>query len=388
MNTVAILGSTGSIGSNLLNIFSKDKKNIKIVLLTANKNYKKLLENAKKYNVKNLIINDIKGYQILKNQTKNLNINVFNNFNCLNKIFKKKIDYTMSSIVGIHGLEPTLKIIKFTKTIAIANKESIICGWNLLSEALAKNSTQFLPVDSEHFSIWYGLKNIDPKKLDQIYLTASGGSLQKISVSKIKKMTLKKILKHPNWSMGKKITVDSATMINKLFEIIEARNIFNIKYEKIKIIIHPSSYVHAILKFNNGMIKLVAHDTTMKIPIFNTFYNNTDNAINTKKIDFNSLNSLNFSKVNLKKYPSINLLKLLPKKFSLFDTIIVSANDFLVELFLKRIISFTMINKYLVYILNLKELQKYKKIKPKNVNDIYKLNNYVRFKLKKNVYKA
>ena len=119
------------------------------------------MENAKKYNVKNLIINDIKSYQILKNQTKNLNINVFNNFNCLNKIFKK-IDYTMSSIVGIHGLEPTLKIIKFTKTIAIANKESIICGWNLLSEAL-KKYTQFLPVDSEHFSIWYGLKNIDSK---------------------------------------------------------------------------------------------------------------------------------------------------------------------------------------------------------------------------------
>ena len=160
----------------------------------------------------------------------------------------------------------------------------------MLSEALKKYGTQFLPVDSEHFSIWYGLKNIDSKKIDQIYLTASGGSLQKISVSKIKKMTLKKILKHPNWSMGKKITVDSATMINKLFEIIEARNIFNIQYEKIKIIIHPSSYIHAILKFNNGMIKLVAHDTTMKIPIFNTFYNNTDNSINTKKIDFNSLN--------------------------------------------------------------------------------------------------
>ena len=167
---IAILGSTGSIGTSLLKLIHKDKKTFTIQLLSANKNYKKLLRQAKIFDVKNLIITDINSFNKLKIKTKELNINVFNNYESLNKIFKNKIDYVMSSIIGLEGLNPTIKIIKHTKNIAIANKESIICGWSLLNFQLKKNNTNFIPVDSEHFSIWYGLQNIPLNKVEKFYL--------------------------------------------------------------------------------------------------------------------------------------------------------------------------------------------------------------------------
>ena len=334
---IAILGSTGSIGKTLLKIIENDKKNFDVVLLTANTDHKTLLEQAKKFDVQNLIIKDFKSYKLLKNKIKKTKIKIFNSFNSLNKILNKKIDYVMSSIVGIQGLEPTYRIIKFTKNIAIANKESIICGWGLINNELKKNKTNFIPVDSEHFSIWYGLQNFNPKNIEKIFLTASGGPFYKVPLNKFKNITVKNALQHPNWRMGKKISVDSATMINKVYEVIEAKNIFNISYKKIKILIHSKSYVHAILKFNNGLIKIIAHDTTMKVPIFNTLFFGSNLKFKTSNIDLNSLNNLNFEKVNLSRYPMVKILKLLPKKHSLFETVIVSANDTFVNLFLQKI---------------------------------------------------
>ena len=177
-------------------------------------------------------------------------------------------------------------------------------------------------------------------------------------------------------------------MINKVYEVIEAKNIFKVGYDQIKILIHPKSYIHAILKFNNGMIKIVAHDTTMDIPIFNTIFNNDDKKIVSNKIDLKILNDLNFSYINYKKFPMIKLLKMLPDKNSLFETVIVSANDTLVNLFLNKKISFIDIQKKLFEIIKKKEFLKYKKIIPRKVNDIKDLNNYVRLKILKKVYKS
>jgi 1-deoxy-D-xylulose-5-phosphate reductoisomerase len=375
---IVILGSTGSIGKSLLNIIEENKNEIKIELLTANKDYKSLFNQAKKFNVKNIIITDKKSFNKLKILNKDLNINIYNNFNSLNKIFKNKVDYVMSSIVGIHGLEPTIELIKFTKLIAIANKESIICGWNLINQELKKHRTKFIPVDSEHFSLWFGLKNLNIKNVQKFILTASGGPLYKTPVNNFKKIKISKALNHPNWKMGKKISIDSATMINKIYEVIEAKNIFDISYEKINILIHPKSYVHAILKFRNGLIKIIAHDTTMEIPIFNTLFFDTNKKIFSKELDLKVLNSLNFNKVDPKRYPMINLLKLLPKKLSLYETVIVSANDALVELYLKEKIKFTDINKKLFRFIKLKEFLKFKKKCPHNIKEIIDLNNYVR----------
>ena len=385
---IVVLGSTGSIGKTLYKILNREKKNFEIKLLTANKNHNLLLRQAKKRKVNNLIITNKKSYEILKKKTKFLNINVFNDFNKLDKIFKKKIDYTMSAITGIEGLYPTLEMIKFTKKIAIANKESIICGWNLINQKLKKNKTEFIPVDSEHFSLWFGMQNLNIKSIEKIFLTASGGPFHKIPLKKFTHISVAQALKHPNWKMGKKISIDSATMINKVYEIIEAKNIFEIPYKKIKILIHPKSYVHALLKFNNGMIKIIAHETTMKIPIFNTLYFSTNQKIQSNDINLKTLNSLDFKTVDLLRYPMVKIMNFLPNHHSLFETVIVSANDALVECFLDKKIKFTDIQKKLFNTIKLKEFLKYKNISPRKVNDIIELKNYVRLKILKNVYKS
>ena len=290
----------------------------------------------------------------------------------------------MSAISGIDGLDPTLKIIKKTKKIAIANKESIICGWNLIDKELKKNKTKFIPVDSEHFSIWSLVKDYNYKFIDKIYITASGGPFLKWPISKIKKVSPEKALKHPNWSMGKKISIDSATMMNKVFEVIETQRIFDLEKSKIKILIHDKSYIHAIVQFKNGLKKILAHDTNMKIPIFNTLYENLNEKkfLKSRNLDINKLNNLDLKSLDKKKFPLIKVLDKMSNKSSLLETVLISANDELVNLFLKKRISYVGLQKNLLRILNLPEFRAFRKKIPKNINEINKLNNYVRLKIK------
>ena len=377
---IAILGSTGSIGKTLIKIINKDKKNFDIVLLAAEKNYKEIYKQAKILNVKNLIITNKKSFKELKKK-KLGKIKIFNNFNSFGNIFKKKIDYVMSAISGIHGLEPTIKIIKYTKKIAIANKESIICGWHLIKNNLNRHKTKFIPVDSEHFSIFYALKGNKISNIEKIYLTASGGPLNNIPKEKFKNIKISQAIKHPNWKMGKKISIDSATMMNKVFEIIEAKKIFDLNYDKLDILVHPTSYVHAIAKFKDGMINIVAHDTNMKIPIFNSLYDNKQKNIQVDQLNLNKLNFLDFKKVDKNKFPSIKIIKRLQNKESLLETIIVLANDELVELFLLKKVNFTDINKHLQKLINMKEIINISQNKPGSIQSIISLNKLVRKKI-------
>ena len=380
---IAILGSTGSIGKTLFNILKKDKKNFEIVLLTANKNYKDLLEQAKVFNVKNIILTNKDIFLKINKKKLSHKINIYNNFDIINKLFKKKIDYVMSSISGLEGLNPTLKIIKHTNIIAIANKEAIICGWNIIKKELKKNNTKFIPVDSEHFSIFYALKNNSISNIKDIYLTASGGPLLKLPLNKFQNVKISDVLKHPTWKMGKKISIDSATLMNKVFEIIEAKKIFNISYKKLKILIHPNSYVHALIKFNDGMIKIIAHDTSMTIPVYNSLYSNQSSFFKTGNIDVRKLNNLNFETVNTKKFPLVKVLSKLPDTDSLFETVLVATNDEFVKLYLNNRIKFNELSKKILKFLNSYEFVKYKFIKPEKIETIEKLNQYVRLKINK-----
>ena len=383
MKKIAIFGSTGSIGSSLLKIIKDDKKYFKIELLSANKNYKKLIKQAKFFKVKNLVITDYNSFLIATKILKNTQIKVFKNFDSLNKIFNSsiKIDYSMCAISGFQGLKPTLEIIKFTKTIAIANKESIICGWNFIKKDLKKYKTYFIPVDSEHFSIWSLLDNNKKNNFEKIYITASGGPFRKLPLKKFKNISIKDALKHPNWSMGKKITIDSATMMNKVFEIIEAKKIFDLNYKQLEILTHPKSYLHAIVKFNNGLSKLLVHDTNMTIPIFNSIYFNTKKKLKSKNIDIKALNNLNLKKIDNIRFPVIKILDNLSNEDSLFETIIVSANDKLVKLFLNNKIKFTDISNILIKICSIAEFKKFKSIKPRNIKEIQHLSHYVSLKI-------
>ncbi len=376
---IAILGSTGSIGKSSINILKKDKKNFEIILLTTNSNYKELLKQVKDFKVRNIIINNLKNYLILKKKLKNKKINVFNNFDLFNKKFNSKIDLTISAISGLDGLKPTLDIIQFSKKIAIANKESIICAWNLIQKKIKKYKSEFIPIDSEHFSI-RELLNEKKNNIEEVIITASGGPFLNLPFKNFEKIKPKNAIKHPNWKMGSKISVDSATLMNKVFEVIEAQRIFNININKFKIYIHPKSYVHAVIKFNNGLTKILVHDTSMTIPIFNIIYDKADKSIITKKIDFSIINNLNFQEPNKIKFPSLKLLNKFSSKISLYDTVLVAANDELVYLFLKGQIKFTEISIILKKILELKEFSKYKQIIPTNYEQIYKLSRYVRLK--------
>ena len=378
---IVILGSTSSIGKSLLSIIKKDKKSFKIELLTANTNYKDLINQAKQFNVKNLVITDTKSFEKSKKFYKGKKINIFKNFEKLKFILPKRVDYVMSAISGIEGLTPTYKIIRYTKKIAIANKETIICGWDLINKELKKYKTNFIPVDSEHFSIWSLLQEHTSNDIEKIYITASGGPFLTLPKKNFSKISIKKALKHPNWSMGKKITIDSATLMNKVFEVIEAKNIFNLPYNKISILTHPNSYIHAIIKFKNGLIKILAHEPDMKIPIFNSLYDKKFKSINTKPINIKILNNLNLENVDTKKFSFVKILEKMSKYSSLFETILITVNDYFVYKFLKKDIGFekmiSLINKFV----NFKKFQKYKKIKPKNVKDIYRLRDYVSSKM-------
>ena len=374
MINVAILGSTGSIGLTTLNIIRKNKKKFRIQLLSANTNAKTLFDQAKEFNVKNVILlNTSENNKWFKKFKKN-KINIFNNFLIFEKIFKKKLEYVINGITGIDGLKPTLKIIKHTKKIAIANKESIICGWNLINKELVKNKTQFIPVDSEHFSIYELIKNQENQLIKKIIITASGGPfLRKKSLKKIK---VKDALKHPNWKMGKKISIDSSTMMNKVFEVIEAKKIFNLSFKKIEILINPNSYLHAVVLLENGIIKMLAHENKMEIPIYNSIYSNQPKDLyKSDELNLNKINKLNLSKPRISKFNSLKILKLIPEKDSLYETIIISVNDELVNMFLNKKIEFNRISFYLLKIINFKKFRKYCKVKPKSIEQIYEVKN-------------
>ena len=378
---IAILGSTGSIGKNTLNIIETNKKDFQVVLLSTNKNINKIFKQAKEFKVKKIIINDYKKFILAKKRFNKFKIDIYNSFDCIDKIFKKKIDYSMIAITGLDGLKPTLSLTKYSKNIAIVNKESLICGWGLIEKELKKHKTKFIPIDSEHFSIFSLLKNQNMNEIERIYITASGGPFINLPKNKFNKIKLKDALQHPNWNMGKKITIDSATLMNKVFEVIEARNIFNINYHKISILTHPKSYIHAIIKFKNGLIKILAHEPDMKIPIYNSLYFDDNKNFQTNSLDLNILNNLNLQKVNLGKFPLVKLLRHLPNYSSLFETVLITVNDYLVFKFLNKQINYKKLITLIDKITNFKEFVKYKKIKPKNVDDIYRLRGYVSSKM-------
>ena len=379
---IIIIGSTGSIGKNTIKIIKKDKKNFDIKLLSTNKNVSEVIKQAKVFKVQNIIISDYAKFIETKKKYKKSNINFYNSFSIIDKLFKKKeIFYSMISVVGIDGLNPSLQLIKFSKNIAIVNKESIICGWNLIKTELNKFKTNFIPIDSEHFSIYSLIQKNNHDQIDKVFITASGGPFLNTSIKKFKNIKKKDALNHPNWKMGKKISIDSSTMMNKVFEVIEAKKLFNLKYNDILILTHPKSYVHAIVKFKNALIKILIHEPDMKIPIFNSLYSTNNNKLKSQNLNLSILNNLELKKIDYEKFPLVKLLNNLGENDSLYETILVTINDFFVLKYLNNEIRYQeMINLIYKYS-NYKEFLKYRKVLPKKVIDIYRLRDYVSLKL-------
>ena len=381
---VAILGSTGSIGTSSLSVLYP-QKNYKIKLLTTNNNVNKIYNQAIKFKVKNVIIENERKYKIYKNKFLKKNIKIHLGLDKIDKILKKKVDYTINGISGIEGLEPTLKIIPRSKNILIANKESIICGWDLINKKLIKHKTNFIPIDSEHFSIWKMIKNENKNDIEKVILTASGGPFLNISPKKIHNIKPKFALKHPNWKMGKKISIDSSTMMNKIFEFIEAKKIFNLRNENLSILIHPTSYIHAIIVFKGQLTKCLAHETKMTIPISNAL------GISNKKINsldkylVLKLNKCKFMIPNKSNFPILSIINFIPEKSSYFETILISLNDSLVENYLKGRINYLSIQRNLINLIKNPYFAKYYKLKPKNIYDIKNMIRITKNYISKNI---
>jgi len=375
---VVILGSTGSIGTSTLGVIKKNIKKFDVILLTANNNYKKLISQAKEYKAKNVLIYNKTFYNYVKTALKNEKTKVFSNNTPINKIINTKIDYTMSAIVGLAGLQPTIDAIKVSKNVALANKETIICAWDILKKLKKKYKTKIIPVDSEHFSIMELTKNSKDSEISELIITASGGPFLNIPDEKLKYIKPHQAIKHPNWKMGKKISVDSATLMNKVFEVIEACKFFDFNYKKYKILVHPQSYVHSIIRFKNGLIKMILYNTDMKIPISNILLKDSISPFEQKNIKTKDLNNIKFYKVNVKKFPSIKLINKCLNLGPSVPIIINASNEVLVNLFLNRKIQFLDIVNTVNKIFKHKDFIKYARRRPKTVKEVMLVDKWAR----------
>ncbi len=372
---IAILGSTGSIGATSLKIIEKKRKLFNIELLSANKNYKKICKQIVKFKPRYFVVTNNNIFLKTKKKFKNKKTKIFNNYKQIS-FSKRKIDITIASIPGIAGLEPTINLTKKSKKILLANKESVICGWQIINKLAKKYKTKIVPIDSEHFSIMKLLENHKEDEIKKIYITASGGPFLNLSKNKFKSIKPSEAVKHPKWSMGKKISIDSSTLMNKILELIEAYKIFPFDLKKYEILIHPQSLVHAIVKLKNGTAKFLYHEPDMIIPISNAIFDSKidiDNYAKKKE----KIKNLEFFDPDKKRFPAI---KLIPKLNEYVSTPIIvnAANEILVDHFLKKKISFTSILRYLFLVLKDKNYRKYAIYKPTNLRNIYIIDQWSR----------
>ena len=378
---IVILGSTGSIGKTSLNILKKNLNEFNIFLLSSNSNYQSICSQINIFKPNYFIINNKKVYIKVLKKFKNNKIKIANNFNDLN-LKNIKIDITISAIVGIAGLEPTIKFTSHSKKLLIANKETIICGWHLIESRAKKNRTKIIPIDSEHFSIDQLTRNSNDRNIKKIYLTASGGPFLNKPLKYFNKIKAHHAIKHPKWKMGKKISIDSSNLMNKVLEQIEAYRLFPFQREKYQIIIHPQSMIHAIVIFKNGQTKFLYHETDMKIPIANAIFENNfteKNFINTNKNILKEFENFQFKQVDKKKFPIVTLLKKYSSKNS-GPIILNASNEVLVSKFIDGLISFKSIYFYLKAVLRHKDYKKYAIKRLPNINEIYEIDRWARKK--------
>ena len=383
---ISILGSTGSVGVSSLKIIEKRKNIFKINLLSANKNYNLICHQIQKYKPTFFLIFDKKIFEKVKKKFKKKNVKIINSLD--EKYLIKKSDITISAITGIAGLKPTIYFIKKSKKILIANKESIVCGWELIRSYLKKFKTKLISIDSEHYSIMKLMEGYKLNEIKKIYITASGGPFLNYNFNRLKKIKPHEALKHPKWRMGKKISIDSATLMNKIFEIVEAQKLFSIPNEKLDILIHPNSLVHAIIHLKNGLIKFLYHETSMMIPLANAIFDGNLIIDNFYKSTKNSKSIiaelLEFKKVDEKKFPLIKLKNKITE-YPSTAIIINAANEVLVSEFLKKKIPYMNINKQILSIMNDSNYRKYAIKKPKTLKEIFKIDSWAKATVNKKI---
>lgn len=337
-NKISILGSTGSIGSQALEVV--DDLDIEVCGLSANKNIDLLEKQIKIYKPKKVAVNDEESAYILKQRLGN-SVDIVCGIDGLIEVATMpQIDTVLTSVVGNIGLIPTLKAIQAKKNIALANKETLVTAGKLVMEEAKKYGVNIYPVDSEHSAIFQALQGNQNNKIYKIHLTASGGPFRNKSFDDLKHATIEDALKHPNWSMGKKITIDSATMMNKGLEVIEAKWLFDVELDKINVIVHPQSIIHSMVEYEDGAIIAQLGQADMRIPIQYalTYPDRLENDF--PRLDFFKMNKLEFEKPDLEKFKCLQLAYDAIKIGGTMPAVLNSANEMAVQLFLNQKIKF------------------------------------------------
>ena len=338
MKNIVVMGSTGSVGIQSLDVISKSKSH-KVIGLSCYSNADLIFEQTKEYLPNFVAIEIIDSSHNLFNLCKENNIKLITGNNASCNIPFDNLDLAINAIVGTAGLKPTIELVNNGIDIALSNKESLVLGGHIIMPLARKNNVNIIPVDSEHSAIFQCLNGENHKELKKIILTGSGGPFLETPIDKFNTITPDQALKHPNWDMGAKISIDSATMMNKALELIEALWLFNIKLDKIQITIHPQSIVHSMVEFVDGSYKAHLGLPDMKVPIQYalTFPNRTDSSVGS--LDFENLN-LDFRKPDLERYPILSLVEELINLGGNRVAVMSMANDYIVKRFLDRKISF------------------------------------------------
>lgn len=337
---IAILGSTGSIGTQALEVIEENPDLFEVYALTANNNDKLLVEQARKFHPEIVVIANKEKYAYVKEALEDLPMKVFSGSESISDVAEMgPIDIVLTAMVGYSGLQPTIHALKAGKTIALANKETLVVAGEIICDLAQKHRCAILPVDSEHSAVFQCLAG-ETSPIEKIILTASGGPFRGKSRDFLKNVTRAEALKHPNWSMGAKITIDSATMMNKGFEVIEAKWLFGVKPEQIEAIVHPQSLIHSMVQFEDGSIKAQMGLPDMKLPIQYAFGYPYRLKNNYPRLDFSTCKDMTFEKPDLEVFRNLAFAYDAMKKGGNAPCILNAANEIVVDAFLKEKIGF------------------------------------------------
>lgn len=336
---IAILGSTGSIGTQALQVIEEHPDLYEVYALTANNKVEKLIEQARKFQPEAVVIANEDKYQQLKDALADLPIKVYAGAEALCEIVESgPVNIVLTAMVGYAGLKPTMNAIMAGKTIALANKETLVVAGELITELAQQYRTPILPVDSEHSAIFQCLEMNNP--ISKVILTASGGPFRTFSMEQLATVTKEQALKHPNWSMGAKITIDSASMMNKGFEVIEAKWLFGVRPEQIEVVVHPQSVIHSMVEYKDGAVKAQLGVPDMRLPIQYAFSYPKRESLSGERLDFMKCNTLTFEAPDTKRFRNLAFAYEAMNRGGNMACILNAANEVVVAAFLKDQISF------------------------------------------------
>jgi 1-deoxy-D-xylulose-5-phosphate reductoisomerase len=349
---ITIFGSTGSIGLSTLDIISQHNDKYEIVGLSINNNYEKLLEQVSAFKPKIVSIKDTNSFEKFKNRNTLKNLKILNGSDSFDDILNYETDIVVAAITGSAGLLPVVGAAKRGITIALANKESLVCSGSLVTALAKKNGSMILPVDSEHNAIYQVLDVKNKQNVSKLILTASGGPFLNKITEELQNISPEEAIKHPNWTMGKKISVDSATMMNKGLELIEAHYLFDMPHDKIDIVVHPESIIHSCVEYSDGSILAQMGNPDMRTPISYTLAYPNRIPTRVEKLKLSDIKKLTFYEPDFLKFPCLELAYSSLKIKKSAPTVLNAANEIAVDAFLKKKISFLSIHRIVEKTLN------------------------------------